>query len=69
MITLERSQKLLSILRKREQTPEMLARIARVESEIASLKTPSPAPIPAPEPIIPKKKKRIITTEVEVDEE
>jgi hypothetical protein len=69
MITLERSQKLLSILRKREQTPEMVARIARVEAEIASLKpTPNPAPIPAPEPIIKKKKKKIIK-EIEVDDE
>jgi hypothetical protein len=68
MNTLERSIKLLAVLKKREQTPEMLARIARVENDIKVFKTPSaPAPIPTPAPEI-KKKKRIITTEIEVDE-
>jgi hypothetical protein len=72
MKTLERSHKLLAVLKKREQTPEMLARIARVENEIQEMRNPSiplPTPIPAPDSIIKKKKKLLKTIEIEEDDE
>jgi hypothetical protein len=72
MKTLERSQKLLSLLQKRDKTPELLARIARVEAEIKEFSTSKIIPVlPAAvkDPVKKKKKKIIKSVEVEVDED
>jgi len=68
-----RLSNLLAILKKRDQTPDMIARIKRVEADLAKLN--SPIPTPTPTPIIPAKieepkpkKKKTITQTIEVDE-
>ena len=67
MIMTERLHKLLKILEKRDPTtPGLKERIDRVKSELGAQK---PMPAPIPEFPAPKKKtKKLVTTEVEVEE-
>jgi hypothetical protein len=65
---MERMQKLLAILQKREQTPAMIARIKRVEGDIEHLKQSPSDPVTSPAKPKPKKK-RMITQQVEIETE